>query len=227
MCINNNVAAVFMPRLDNIVLPWSTLVVLQTDLTKHEFRLFTNRHHDVFISASFWDVYCNNSNIYSFWDHNAVVNQINSADVWLARDSEYLLILTHQLWTHRRQMESRIFTINTNDPAVKFTVLWTVVLCTSTSCVTCSEPLFFPFTEPGLCMTIRFFSACTQNRQLVDYEEIFYHSILHEVWEVWQVVIEHGRLGIGRDAGRHSRLRVRQDIDGHSQLGFCGAWQFS
>ncbi len=29
------------------------LVVLQTDLTKHEFRLFTNRHHDVVISASF------------------------------------------------------------------------------------------------------------------------------------------------------------------------------
>ncbi len=29
------------------------LVVLLTDLIKHEFRLFTNRHHDVVISATF------------------------------------------------------------------------------------------------------------------------------------------------------------------------------
>ncbi len=35
------------------------LVVLWTDLTSHEFRLFTSRHHDVVISASFWSVYYN------------------------------------------------------------------------------------------------------------------------------------------------------------------------
>ena len=52
MCINNNVTAVFMPS-DDIILNEQLLVVLLTDLTKHEFRLFTNRHHDVAISASF------------------------------------------------------------------------------------------------------------------------------------------------------------------------------
>ncbi len=31
----------------------SFLVDLQTDLTEHEFRLFTSQHHDVVISASF------------------------------------------------------------------------------------------------------------------------------------------------------------------------------
>ncbi len=42
-------------------------------------------------------------------------------------------------------MERRIFTINTNDPAVKLAVVQTVVLCTSTSCVTRSEPVcLFP-----------------------------------------------------------------------------------
>lgn len=32
-------------------------VVWPTDLTKHEFRLFTTRHNDVVISASFWPIY--------------------------------------------------------------------------------------------------------------------------------------------------------------------------
>ncbi len=66
MCINNNIAAIFMPNLDDIICPdrsephsenkhfkSSLFVILQTDLTKHEFRLFTNRQHDVVISASF------------------------------------------------------------------------------------------------------------------------------------------------------------------------------
>ncbi len=41
--------------------------------------------------------------------------------------------------THRRQMERRIFTINTNDPAVNLAVVQTVVLYASTSCVARSE----------------------------------------------------------------------------------------
>ncbi len=40
----------------------------------------------------------NHSEICLFWDHTAVVSQINSADVWHAGYSEYLLILTRQLW---------------------------------------------------------------------------------------------------------------------------------
>ncbi len=61
---------------------------------------FTSQHHDVVISASFWSIYCNYITTKSvhFWDHTAVVSQINSANVWLSRQSEYLLILTHQLW---------------------------------------------------------------------------------------------------------------------------------
>ncbi len=35
-----------------------------------------------------------------------------------------------------------------------------------------SDSVCFPFTEPGLCMNTRFFSAHTQNRQRVDREEI-------------------------------------------------------
>ncbi len=51
--------------------------------------------------------------------------------------------------THRRHMERRIFTTNTNDPAVKLarvTHSISVVLHTRTSHSVC-----FPFTEPALC----------------------------------------------------------------------------
>ncbi len=77
MCIHNKVAAVFMAYLDVILsvdraatmlaqhsMALTKLhsenkyfkklfVVLRTDLTKRQFRLFTNLHHDVVISASF------------------------------------------------------------------------------------------------------------------------------------------------------------------------------
>ncbi len=72
----------------------SLLVILQTDLTKHEFRCFCI----LLIHL----LQLNHSKICLFWDHTAaVVSQINLADVWLARYSEYLLILRHPLWNCR------------------------------------------------------------------------------------------------------------------------------
>ncbi len=72
-------------------------------------------------------------------------------------------------------MERRTFTINTNDPAVKFAVVQTVVLSTSTSCVARSEPLcLFPIYRAwAVYEHWIFFPAHTQNRQLAGCEEIF------------------------------------------------------
>ncbi len=49
MCINTNVAAIFMPNLDYVIFS----VKGAATMLYNEFKLFTNRHHDVDISASF------------------------------------------------------------------------------------------------------------------------------------------------------------------------------
>ncbi len=93
----------------------------------------------------------NHIKICLFWDHVAVISQINSADVtcymqWIFIDFETQIMklpLTGDRW------RGEYSTINTNDPAVKLAVVQTVVLCASTSCV---HSVCFPLTEPGLCM---------------------------------------------------------------------------
>ena len=50
------------------------LVVWPTDLTTHSFRLFTSWHYDV-ISASFWSMQSDHSNISLSWVHTKVIRQ--------------------------------------------------------------------------------------------------------------------------------------------------------
>ncbi len=65
-------------------------------------------------------------------------------------------------------MARQIFTINTNDPAVKLAVVQTVVLCLVRATLFVSH-----LQSRGLCMNTRFFFQRTQNGKLADPEEIF------------------------------------------------------
>ncbi len=86
--------------------------------------------------------------------------QINSADVWLARYSEYLLILTHQLWNcHSPETDGEANIHNKHKSHIQ-------IPC----CPNCAQAwLVWLGPSHSVCCC----SVHTENRQLADREEIF------------------------------------------------------